>query len=119
MAVFCNVCLSLNKAGLAHGWPFWPLELIGYEAINECAINVIRLSSHGWPYGLYVHHLYGQAYRLNASQLYDKPVILVLVSCSLIPSSIFLDDYRNIDGLYLSWWGFIFLDAIHVALNAP
>lgn len=32
------------------------------------------------PYGLYAHHLHGQACGLKVCQLYDNPVILVLVN---------------------------------------
>ena len=88
LAVFCNICLSLNEVEIAHGWP--PLEIVGYETINDCAINAVWSSSHGRPCGLYAHHLYEQTCRLNALQLYDKLVILVvLISCSLFPLSIF------------------------------
>jgi len=34
----------------------------------------------GRPYGLYARHLYGRAYYLDTHQLYDKPMILVLVT---------------------------------------
>ena len=40
-----------------------------------------------WPCGFYARHLYGQVCGLKDCQLYDKPVILVLVSYPLIPSS--------------------------------
>ena len=111
LAVFCNICLSLNEAEIAHGWP--PLEIVGYETINDCAINVVWSSSDGRPCGLYAHHLYELTCRLNAHQLYDKPVILVLVSCSLIPSSIFwatigiLTDCTCLDEDFYIWMPFM------------
>ena len=40
------------------------------------------------PCGLYAHHLHGRACRLKVRQLYDEPVILVLVN---YPKIIFLE----------------------------
>ena len=55
---------------MAHGWPFYPLELVDYKTIYDCAINVVWSSSHGWPCGLDARHLYGQACRFNTCLLH-------------------------------------------------
>ena len=86
---------------MAHGWPFYPLELVDYKTIYDCAINVVWSSSHGWPCGLDARHLYGQACRFNTRPLHGRTYNFS--SCQLPLNSFIdlLDDCRNIDGLHL------------------
>ena len=66
------------------------------------------------PCGPYAHHLYGRVCGLKVHQLYDELVILVLVSCPLIPSSYL---WMMIGILIVCTSCDEVSDAIHIALN--